>query len=126
MAFTKQPGDIPDVISIENTLTELKCLNLEKPLIVTENGYYSQKNMMEFALRNVKFLTLVDTNIIWIRDTVDELRETLAGIFRITKALLGQTFLVSRPTLCRSDKVVQTPVSDGQFLRERLFCLPLP
>ena len=80
MAFTKQPGNIPDVISIENTLTQLKCLNLEKPLIVTDNGYYSQKNMLEFALRNVKFLTLVDPNIVWVRETVDELRATLAGM----------------------------------------------
>jgi len=56
MAFSKQPGNIPDVI------------------------YYSQKNMMEFALRNVKFLTLVDPNIIWIRETVDELRATIAGM----------------------------------------------
>ena len=80
IAFTKQPGNIPDVISIENTLTQLKCLNLEKPLIVTDNGYYSQKNMLEFALRNVKFLTLVDPNIVWVRETVDELRATLAGM----------------------------------------------
>ena len=78
MAFTKQPGNVPDVISIENTLKQLKCLNLEKPLIVTDNGYYSQKNMMEFALRNVKFLTLVDPNILWVRETVDALRSTLA------------------------------------------------
>jgi len=80
IAFSKQPGNIPDVISIENTLTQLKCLNLEKPLIVTDNGYYSQKNMMEFALRNVKFLTLVDPNIIWVRETVDALRSTIAGM----------------------------------------------
>jgi len=80
LAFSKQPGNIPDVISIENTLTQLKCLNLVKPLIVTDNGYYSQKNMLEFALRNVKFLTLVDPNIVWVRETVDELRATLAGM----------------------------------------------
>ncbi len=80
LAFAKQPGNVPDVISIENTLTQLKCLNLEKPLIVTDNGYYSQKNMMEFALRNVKFLALVDSNLIWARETIDALRETLAGM----------------------------------------------
>ena len=80
IAFSKQPGNIPDDISIENTLTQLKCLNLEKPLIVTDNGYYSQKNMTEFVLSNVKFLTLVDPNIVWVRETVDALRETLAGM----------------------------------------------
>jgi hypothetical protein len=61
-------------------LTQLKCLNLEKPLIVTDNGYYSQKNMMEFALGNVKFLTLVDPKIIWVRETIDTLREAIAGM----------------------------------------------
>ena len=80
MAFAKQPGNIPDVITIENALTQLKCLNLEKPLIVTDNGYYSQNNMMEFVLRNMKFLTLVDPNIVWIRETVDALRATLSGM----------------------------------------------
>ncbi len=80
LAFAKQPGNVPDVISIENALAQLKCFNLERPLIVTDNGYYSQKNMMEFALRNVKFLTLVDVNIIWVREAVDAMRETLAGM----------------------------------------------
>ena len=77
LAFAKQPGNIPDVISIENALEQLKCLNLEKPLIVTDNGYYSQDNMMEFARRNMKFLTLVDPDITWVRETVDALREKL-------------------------------------------------
>lgn len=50
------PGNVPDVVSIENALKQLKCLSLVKPLIVTDNGYYSRSNMMEFAMRNVKFL----------------------------------------------------------------------
>jgi len=80
LAFAKQPGNVPDVISIENTLAQLKCLNLESPLIVTDNGYYSQNNMMEFVLRNVKFLTLVDPDVIWVRETVDVLRASLANM----------------------------------------------
>ena len=80
LAFSKQPGNVPDVISIENTLEQLKCFGLENPLIVTDNGYYSQKNMMEFAMRNVKFLTLVDPDVVWVRETVDALREILAGM----------------------------------------------
>ena len=80
LVFAKQPGNVPDVISIENALKQLKCLNLEKPLIVTDNGYYSQDNMMKFALRNMKFLTLVDPNVVWVRKTVDALRDTLASM----------------------------------------------
>jgi transposase len=80
LAFAKQPGNVPDVISIENTLKQLKCLNLERPLIVTDNGYYSEENMMKFALRNMKFLTLADPRVTWIRETVDALRQTLASM----------------------------------------------
>ncbi len=80
LAFAKQPGNVPDVISIENTLAQLKCFDLKNPLVVTDNGYYSEKNMMEFAIRNVKFLTLADSNITWVREAVNELRETLASM----------------------------------------------
>ena len=80
LAFAKQPGNVPDVISIENTLKQLKCLDLEKPLIVTDNGYYSQENMMKFVLRNMKFLALVDPDVVWVRETVDALRGKLASM----------------------------------------------
>lgn len=80
LAFAKQPGNVPDVTSIENTLKQLKCLSLERPLIVTDNGYYSQENMMKFALRNMKFLTLADPKVTWVRQTVDALRQTLASM----------------------------------------------
>jgi hypothetical protein len=80
LAFAKQPGNVPDVISIENTLKQLKCLTLERPLIVTDNGYYSEENMMKFALRNMKFLTLADPTVTWVRQTVDVLRQTLESM----------------------------------------------
>ena len=80
LAFSKQPGNIPDVISIENTMKQLKCFNLDTPLIITDNGYYSQENMMKFVSRNIKFLTLVNSNIIWVRKVVDTLRDTLSNM----------------------------------------------
>jgi transposase len=80
LAFAKQPGNVPDVISIGNALRQLKCLNLEKPLIVTDNGYYSQDNMMEFASRSMKFLTLADPNVVWVREAVEALRGALASM----------------------------------------------
>lgn len=96
LAFAKQPGNVPDVISIENTLTQLKCFSLQKPLVVTDNGYYSQSNMMKFAMRNVKFLTLADTNITWIRESIDALRSTIAGI---------SSTCPFDPTVCGATKV---------------------
>jgi len=77
IAFSKQPGNLPDVTSIENTIKQIKCFPIDKPLIVTDNGYYSQKNIMEFAHSNMKFMTLADPDISWIRDEIDSLREPL-------------------------------------------------
>ncbi len=96
LAFAKQPGNVPDVISIENTIDQLKCLNLESPLIVTDNGYYSQKNMMEFVLHNIKFLTLVDPDVIWVRETVDALRtqiESMSSTCPFDPTVCGATAL---------------------------------
>jgi len=80
IAFAKQPGNVPDVISIENTIKQLKCFNLDTPLIVTDNGYYSQDNMRRFVSHNIKFLTLVNPNIAWVRDAVDTLKKTLGSM----------------------------------------------
>ncbi len=80
IAFAKQPGNIPDVISIENTLSQLQFLGIEKPLIVTDNGYYSQSNMCEFAKRNMKFLTLVDSDIKWVRSAIDQAKNTIGNL----------------------------------------------
>lgn len=77
IAFAKQPGNVPDVISIENALKQLKCFNLDRPTVVTDNGYYSQGNMTEFARRNIKFLTLASSSVNWIRQEIDAAREDL-------------------------------------------------
>lgn len=79
IAFAKQPGNIPDVIAIGNALTQLEALGIGKPLVVTDNGYYSEQNMAEFAFRNHKFLTLVDTDVKWVREAIDGLQDRLDG-----------------------------------------------
>ena len=93
LAFARQPGNVPDVISIENALTQLKCFSLEKPLIVTDNGYYSQENMMKFALRNMKFLTyfgyfaLVSNQSMGTFTALEDyrLREKIEELFAVNK-----------------------------------------
>ena len=67
VAFTKQPGNLPDVTSIENALNELQVLNLSKAEIITDNGYYSQQNLSQMLSSHFSFITLVKTNIKWVR-----------------------------------------------------------
>jgi hypothetical protein len=79
IAFAKQPGNVPDVVSVANALSQLESLGLPKALVVTDNGFCSQANMAEFAARHRKFLTLVDTDETWVRETIDELQDALDG-----------------------------------------------
>ena len=80
VAFAKQPGNVPDVISIQNATRQLQCFDIDKPVVLTDNGFYSQANMAEFAWNSMKFLTLASPSSLWIREIVDELRDRLDSV----------------------------------------------
>ena len=80
IAFAKQPGNIPDVISIKNAIKQIKCLPVNKPLVVTDNGFCCQANLAEYARNNMKFLTLIRTNVLWVREEIDASREELGTL----------------------------------------------
>jgi len=71
LAFTKQPGNIPDVTAIANALTQLSALGVRDAEVVTDNGYYSENNMAEFFLSGFDFVTLVKTSIKWVKAEID-------------------------------------------------------
>ena len=71
---------MPDVISIQNAIRQLQCFDIDKPVVVTDNGFYSQANMAEFARNSMKFLTLASPSTLWIREIVDELRDRLDSV----------------------------------------------
>jgi transposase len=67
IAFTKQPGNLPDVITVENALKQLSVIGLGNAEIITDNGYYSESNLSALFLASFDFITLVKTNIKWIK-----------------------------------------------------------
>ena len=75
VAFTKQPGNLPDVITIGNALSQLMVLGVKKAVIVTDNGYYSEKNLSEMFQAQFGFITLVKTNLKWVRPEIDRHRQ---------------------------------------------------
>lgn len=83
VAFAKQPGNVPDVISVQNAIRQLQCFSIDKPIVVTDNGFYSQSNMAEFCWNNMKFMSLASTGNNWVREIVDELRENLDSVSSI-------------------------------------------
>lgn len=73
IAYSTQPGNIPDVISVQNAIRQLEVLGVSKPEVVTDNGYYSAANMVGFMKANLKFLTLAKRTVGWISPIVEEL-----------------------------------------------------
>jgi transposase len=71
VAFTKQPGNLPDVITIENALKQLSVLGLGNAEIVTDNGYHSEYNLSEFFIAGFDFITLVKTSLKWVKAEID-------------------------------------------------------
>ena len=71
VAFTKQPGNQPDVITIENALKQLQVLGINNAEIVTDNGYYSEKNLAELLHAHFDFITLIKNSIKWVKKELD-------------------------------------------------------
>lgn len=56
IAFMRQPGNIPDVISVTNTLKQLDVFGMDKPLVVLDGGFFSEDNILSLMKENTKFL----------------------------------------------------------------------
>jgi len=99
IAFTKQPGNISDVVTIETALKQLAILGLGNAEIVTDNGYYSEHNLTEFFLSNFEFITLAKTSIVWIKPEIDNHRtdfESLASMCPFDTGIHGITLTLTR------------------------------
>ena len=100
IAFAKQPGNIPDVISVQNAIAQMKCLGIDNPLIVTDAGYCSEANLCEYTRKNMKFLTIMDAGVVWIRNVIDDLAEpmkSLSAICPFDHAIRGAGTSVMHP-----------------------------
>ena len=80
IAFTKQPGNIPDVLTVKNSLQQLSALGLDAAEVITDNGYYSEQNLAEMFCAGYNFLTLVKTNIKWVKKEIDDHMEKFTSI----------------------------------------------
>ena len=74
LAFSQQPGDVPDVISLVNALKELKSLRTKKPMAVADNGFWSMSAGAELFRNHIKFLVRVAASDgAWFRERMDEM-----------------------------------------------------
>ena len=66
IAFSRQPGNIPDVISVLNALKQLSVLGMDKPLLVLDGGFFSEDNILSFMHAHTKFLMRGQIDGKWI------------------------------------------------------------
>lgn len=80
VAFTKQAGNLPDVTSIENAIKQIEALGVKTTEVVTDNGYYSEKNLSSLLQAGFDFITLASNDIRWIRPEIDKHFEEFTDI----------------------------------------------
>lgn len=66
IAFSRQPGNIPDVISVLNALKQLSVPDMDKPLVVLDGGFFSEPNIMTFIQAHTRFLMRGQLDGKWI------------------------------------------------------------
>lgn len=66
IAFSRQPGNIPDVVSVLNALKQLSVLGMDKPLLVLDGGFFSEENILGFLQAHTKFLMRGQLDSKWI------------------------------------------------------------
>ena len=119
VAFAKQPGNLPDVTSLSNTLKQMEALGIHNPEVVTDNGYYSEGNLADMCLSSFRFITLVKTSIAWVRKELDihmdkmavigNRRAELGGVYCHTVTLL-RTFEKTRKYASRKKELLRGSV----------------
>lgn len=72
VAYSRQPGDIPDVISVANACEQLAVLGMAKPLLVMDAGFYSESNICTLLRKHVRFLMRGDISVKWVKTELDK------------------------------------------------------
>ena len=94
IAFAKQPGNLPDVTSLSNTLQQMEALGLHGAELVTDNGYYSDMNLSEMCYHRLHFITLVKTQLAWVKKEIEAHRNEIVSIAN-RKADLGTVYCLT-------------------------------
>ena len=72
IAFSRVPGNLPDVTSVINAIKQLQALGIKVAEMATDNGYYSEANIGELLFQKMNFITLVKPSLKWVKDEIDK------------------------------------------------------
>lgn len=77
VCYMTVPGNIPDVIAVENATKQLKVLGLEQSEVVSDCGFYSEDNLSLLFQSSFDFITRAQYDVKWIRPEIDKVLKKL-------------------------------------------------
>jgi transposase len=75
--YRRMPGNITDVITLENTIDTLDFLGKVKLHFLLDRGFYSEDNVNALLSRRYHFALMVPTGRVWVRNVIDQYYESI-------------------------------------------------
>lgn len=69
------PGNIPDVVTLNNLLRGFKALGAKKMCYIMDKGFYSQRNITQLLEEHHKFVIAVPIHNHWVQKEIDKIHE---------------------------------------------------
>jgi transposase len=77
--YRRMPGNITDVITLENTIGTLDFLGKTKLHFILDRGFYSETNVDTLLRRRYHFALMVPTGRVWVRNIIDQYYEAITS-----------------------------------------------
>ena len=120
IAFMRQPGNIPDVISVVNALKQLSVLGMDRPLVVLDGGFFSDDNILAFIQNHTKFLMRASINGRWIRPELESVMDAIevpSNVCPYDSDVYGTTRLITL-TFSTERKYTRNGINKGDIVTE--------
>lgn len=120
LAYMRQPGNIPDVISVLNAIKQLSALGMDKPLVVLDGGFFSDDNILAFMQAHTKFLMRGPLDGRWIRPELDMLMDEFekpSNICPFDSNIYGVTQRITL-VFCNERKFTRGEIKKGDIVSE--------
>jgi transposase len=94
--YKKLPGNISDVTTVKNLLTELSIHGFSGVKLLMDRGFYSEPNINELYKEKIKFLIATKASLVFVRTHIDSVHDKIRGFQNYNQAY--KLYSVTLPT----------------------------
>ena len=77
--YRRMPGNITDVVTLSTTMNSLDFLGKTKLHFVLDRGFYSERNVDTLLEKRYRFVLMIPTGRVWVRDIIDQYYDQVAN-----------------------------------------------